>query len=217
MKNRIYVVLTILSVLISSYTNAQDKEKELIFLAGTIQPFLLQGGNFEVDFYTSKMVFNYSHGFSLNMNSGNGTAIGDLSEQELALYLPYSTGFGIGYRLNKYFDVRIESKAHKFNVYYDGTDRTSSLNQIVSYKTYTIGLGAYFRWKPFEKKENLLKGVFTSTSLRYWPKVKTTLEDDKISYFNRNTLKEETHEAANIGMANSPFIVNFALGYSILF
>ena len=215
MKNKIYLMLTLLIVLTGNKTKAQNKEKELVFLAGTIQPFLLQGGNFEIDLYTSKMVFNYSHGFSLNMNSENGTAVGDLAIQKLAVFLPYSTGFGIGYRLNKYFDVRLESKAHQFNVYYDGFDKKDIQNQLVSYKAYTLGVGTYFRWKPFENNTNFLKGVFTSTSLRFWPKVHTTLKNNKMNYYNRETLKMEEHVASNIGMANTPFIINFAIGYSI--
>ena len=56
------------SVLITGFMNlnAQENVKdskthELVLLAGTIQPFLLQGGNIEVNYLTKKMVFEYSH------------------------------------------------------------------------------------------------------------------------------------------------------------
>ena len=221
MEKALKSILSITIVLnfgINTYSQSIEQNKnELVLLAGTIQPFLLQGGNFEVDFYTSKMVFNYSHGFSLDMNSEKGTTVGEVKEQSLAIHLPYSTGFGIGYRLNKYFDVRIETKMHKFNIYYDSTDRKKSLNQITDYRTITVGLGGYFRWKPFEKNENWTKGIFTSTSLRFWPKVSSSLKNGEVNYYNRITLKNETHKTANIGIANSPIIFNFSIGYSVQF
>lgn len=217
------IILTTAMVFSISFLNAQtnseksNKTKEIVFLAGTIQPLLLNGGNFEVDFYTPKMVFNYSHGFSLEIESSAGTTIGEAKEQSVAYHLPYSTGFGVGYRLNKYFDIRFEAKLHKFEVYYDGTDREESINQITDYRTATLGAGAYFRWKPFEKQNNFLKGIFTSTSVRYWPNVWSSLDNNEYSYFNTVTNQNETLKASNIGIANTPFLFNVAFGYSITF
>lgn len=131
MKSIFFITAMLLSaVSLNAQTNSEklEKTKELVFLAGTIQPFLLQGGNFEVEFYIPKMVFNYSHGFSLELESKTGTTIGEAKEQSVAYHLPYSTGFGVGYRLNKYFDIRFEPKLHRFEGYYDGTDRKQSIN-----------------------------------------------------------------------------------------
>ncbi len=189
---------------------------EVALLAGLIQPTMLQGGNVEVDFYTRKMVFNYSHGFSLDLDSKHGTTVGDAKSQGLALHLPYSTGFGVGYRVKRYFDVRLEPKIHRFQVYYDGSDRRNAANEVADYRTVTIGLGAYFRWKPFEKKHNALKGIFTSTSIRYWQNVWSSLDGNQVTYMNRTTDQPETHQAANIGIANTPFLFNIGLGYSII-
>ncbi|MGH1337423.1 MAG: hypothetical protein ACRBFS_14970 [Aureispira sp.] len=194
-----------------------EKKYELVFLAGTIQPILLQGWNVEVDFYTPKMVFNYSHGFSLELESKTGTTVGAAKEQHLAFHLPYSTGFGIGYRLHKYFDVRFEPKLHRFEVYYDGTNRRLQENQVTNYSTVTLGVGVYFRWKPFEKQDNFLRGIFTSTSLRYWQNVYSSLEGGEVSYENKVTGENATHKTANIGMANTPFLFNIGIGYSIEF
>lgn len=201
----------------SQTTDTPEKTKELVLLAGTIQPFLLQGGNVELDFYLPKMVFNYSHGFSLDMENASGTTVGEAKRQSVAYHLPYSTGFGIGYRLNRYFDVRFEPKLHRFEAYYDGSDRKAPENRISSYTTATLGIGAYFRWKPFEKQTSFLKGIFTSTSLRYWQNVWTSLDNNKTDYANRVTGKTETLKASNIGIANTPFLFNIALGYSIVF
>lgn len=221
MKNLIKITIC-LSLLLGTQSKVfsqsnNEKKYELVFLAGAIQPFLLQGGNVEIDFYTPKMVFNYSHGFSLELESKTNTTVGDAKDQSLAFHIPYSTGFGIGYRLNKYFDIRFEPKLHKFEVYYDGTDRTVQANQITDYTTVTLGLGAYFRWKPFEKQENILRGIFTSTSIRYWQNVYSSLDGGEITYDNNVTGKTEIHETANIGIANTPFLFNIGLGYSIQF
>ena len=211
-------LVPLLFVCISLQAQSQDDKKyELAFLVGTIQPFLLDGGNVEVDFYTPKLVFNYSHGFSLDITGENNTTVGDIEDQGLAIHFPYSTGFGVGYRLYKYVDVRLESKFHRFEVYYDGTDRTVVENQVVEYTTATLGVGTYFRWKPFEKKANILKGIFTSTSIRFWPKIYSSLDDGEISYFNVVTDQQEIHETANIGIANTPLIFNISIGYSIVF
>ena len=49
--------------------------------------------------------------------------------------------------------------------------------------------------------------------MRYWPNVATSLSDDKIVYANATTGRDETHDAANIGIRNSPLIVNISIGY----
>jgi hypothetical protein len=220
MKQIIFIAATLCA---AANLNAQtdfgkpEKDREIVFLAGTIQPLLLQGGNVEVDFYTPKMVFNYSHGFSLELESKAGTTVGEVKEQSVAYHLPYSTGFGVGYRLNKYFDIRFEPKLHKFEAYYDGTAREEAVNQIVDYSTVTFGIGAYFRWKPFEKQDNFLKGIFTSTSIRYWQNVWSSLDHNEFKYFNDISMQNETLKASNIGIANTPFLFNVALGYSFQF
>ena len=42
-----------------------------------------------------------------------------MREHGLAVHLPYTTGFGIGYRLKEWVNVRIEPKWHRFEFYYD--------------------------------------------------------------------------------------------------
>lgn len=213
----IAVLLSLGNSIQSQTIDQPKKTKELVLLAGTIQPFLLQGGNVELDFYLPKTVFNYSHGFSLELESAAGTTVGEAKRQSVAYHIPYSTGFGIGYRLSKYVDVRFEPKLHRFEAYYDDSDRKAPGNKISSYTTATLGIGAYFRWKPFEKQHNFLKGIFTSTSLRYWQNVWTSLDNNRTEYKNRVTGKSETLKASNIGIANTPFLFNITLGYSVCF
>jgi hypothetical protein len=49
--------------------------------------------------------------------------------------------------------------------------------------------------------------------VRYWPNVASTLDDDEVAYMNQTTGATETHQAANIGIANTPIIVNLSVGY----
>ncbi|WP_031529639.1 hypothetical protein [Dyadobacter crusticola] len=211
-------ILFLSTLAISSYaqstTPGDEPRYEVAVLAGLLQPTMLQGGNVEVDFYTRKMVFNYSHGFSLDLDAAHGTTVGEVKRQNLAIHLPYSTGFGIGYRINRFFDIRFEPKLHDFDVYYEGSTRQSG--KVADYRTVTLGLGAYFRWKPFEKQQNVLKGIFTSTSARYWQNVWSSLDNNEIVYTNQFTKTQETHKASNIGIANTPFIFNIAVGYSFI-
>lgn len=180
-------------------------------LAGLIQPMILKGGNIEMTYFSKKISFDYSHGFLLNMSGS--TMVGDAKAQKLAYHLPYSTGFGIGYRITSFFDIRIEPKMHSWEVYYDG-ETQNKVNLIKSYKTYSLGLGAYYRYMPFRKKDGWLQGITTSTSLRWWPNIITSLKDDKFTYHNKITNNDETLKASNIGIAGSQFLFNISIGYT---
>lgn len=212
-------IITAFAIMIFHTSFAQKTEEKRPFLysnrvsvlAGLIQPMVLKGGNIEVTYFTKRMSFDYSHGFLLNMSGG--TITGDAKTQKLAYHLPYSTGFGIGYRFTSFLDVRIEPKMHSWEVYYDGETQNTT-NLIKSYKTYSLGLGAYYRYMPFKKKNNWLQGITTSTSLRWWPNIASSLTDDKFTYRNKFTNKDETLKASNIGIAGTPFLFNVSVGYT---
>lgn len=201
----------------TSFAQNSNQEKEFLYsnrfsvLAGLIQPMVLKGGNIEINYFTKRMSFDYSHGFLLNI-SGE-TMVGDAKEQKLAYHLPYSTGFGIGYRFTSFFDIRFESKMHSWEVYYDG-EVQSNATLIKAYRTYTLGLGAYYRYMPFHKKDNWLQGITTSTSVRWWPNVGSSLTDDKFTYHNKFTNKDEILKVSNIGIAGSQFLFNVSIGYT---
>ncbi len=69
-------------------------------------------------------------------------------------------------------------------------------------------------WRPFKKQENALRGLMVSPSLRYWPRVSSTLEDNQFTYTNSLTDRVETHQAMEAGIANTPLIFNISVGYS---
>ncbi len=217
LKKIVLVFATSLLFIQTSLAQETKQKKEFLYsnrisvLAGLIQPIVLKGGNIEVTYFTKRMSFDYSHGFLLNMSGG--TMVGDAKDQKLAYHLPYSTGFGIGYRFTSFFDVRVEPKIHSWEVYYDGETQNKT-NLIKSYKTYSVGLAAYYRYMPFHKKDNWLQGIATSTSLRWWPNIGSSLTDDKFTYNNKFSNKDETLKASNIGIAGSQFLFNISIGYT---
>ncbi len=182
---------------------------------GLIQPVLLGGANVEADFRMGHLVVDYSHGWNLNLDGSS--IIGEMSRQKVSLRIPYTTGFGFGYSahvdaLRSTFDIRFEPKLHRFEASFasaDGSQKTS----IVNYTTVTLGGGAYWTLVPFSHRTNLLRGLNVSTSLRFWPKVATTLSGNEVGYNNTTTGQWETHKAANIGIADTPLILNVSLGY----
>lgn len=215
MKNLIKLTVTLFSVIYSLAGEAQtsttpnDPKWSLVF--GLNQPILLRGFNFEVNYYTKKFILDYSHGVGLNLD---GEFIGDeVKRQELDFKVTHSLGFGFGYRFTKGLNLRIEPKLHIFQMYYDGEEQASG-NKITEYSTFTLGLGAYYRWLPFGKKENFLKGITVVPSVRFWPNITSTLKNNEFSYFNKRTNQTEIHKANNIGASNTPWIVNISVGYS---
>jgi hypothetical protein len=214
MKNLIIIVAFVTFSITNTFAQTNSKKehlytKKLSLLFGTLQPTALNGFNVELNYTTRRMIFDYSHGVSLDPPT-----VGDFKTQKVALHLPSSTGFGIGYRFSSFFDVRFEPKLHSWEVYNEGETQNET-TKIKDFKTFTLGIGAYYRYMPFKNSESkLLQGITTSTSIRYWKNVGTTLRNDEFSYVNKNTNKAETLKAPNIGIANSPIIFNIAIGYT---
>lgn len=174
----------------------------------------LNGFNVEGNLMWNRFIFDYSHGASLNFS--NDILTGDVQAQGLAIHIPYTMGFGVGYRFNDWLNLRLEPKWHGFELYYDG-DTQIPANLITSYRTFTLGLGAYANLRPFKHQDNFLKGFMIVPNVRWWPRVSSTLEGNQFSYSNRISKQEEVHEAMQIGMGNTPFFVNASIGYSITF
>lgn len=214
----------LLALLLSSFfyspLSAQTAEKNIFkkkldtrvnLLFGLSQPILIKGFNIEANLFYKRLVVDYSHGASLNFE-GPGV-VGAAAEQQLVFHLPYSTGFGVGYRLTDWFNIRVEPKWHQYEVYYGGEAQVSE-NLLQVYNTFSLGIGAYFNWRPFKKMNNALSGIMIAPSVRYWPRVSSSLEGDAFSYYNKITEQQEVHEALQIGAANTPWVINISVGYS---
>lgn len=211
-----YYLLSILIILsftgFSQKKTMLDNQVNIVFGVGQI---LSNGFNIEGNFAYKRLIFDYSHGFSLNI-ANSALENGNDKDQKLAIHIPWTTGFGVGYRFNDWLNLRVEPKWHKFELYQEGATQNND-NLLGEYSTFTLGLGLYANIKPFKNKDNLLKGIMIAPNFRWWPRVSSTLNNDKLTYFNTFTQQEETHEAREIGMANTPFFFNISIGYSLQF
>jgi len=204
---------TLLLFVVAALTSkifAQENEHEAAILFGLSQPIFLSGFNIEGNYFTKKMSFDYSHGISLEYQGSMIT--GAAKEQHLVAHLPYSTGFGIGYRFTSWLNLRVEPKWHRFEIYYEGEEQTL-VNRIVAYNTFTLGLGLYGKWHPFKRQDNFLKGIMVAPSVRWWPNVASTLSSDGYMYYNKITDQTEVHKTLNVGANNTPWLVNISIGY----
>ncbi len=203
------------AILLGTIAQAQHTKSELtnrVNLLFGMNQLLVDGFNVEGNVFYKRLAFDYSHGVSLDFT--NDLLNGNEEDQGLAVHLPYTTGFGIGYRLTEWFNLRVEPKWHRFELYYEG-DPQSNQNRIGAYTTFTLGLGAYVTWMPFKHNDNALKGIMIAPSVRYWPKLSSTLDGDSFDYANKITGQTETHDAMEIGLGNTPLIINVSVGYSI--
>lgn len=205
--------ILIFSILLAIHSKAQDwkTEKKVNVVFGLIQPVFAQGFNIEGNYITNRLIFDYSHGASLDLSATTVTE--DLRRQGVAVHIPYTTGFGIGYRLKEWVNIRMEPKWHRFEFYYEGENQTGS-SQIISYNTMSLGIGVYGHYQPFKNKTSFLKGIMIAPSVRFWPTITSTLEDDSFIYFNKNTSLNETIKTLDVGPGFKPFIYNISIGYS---
>lgn len=206
--------VTFLSLFVTQLVLAQQRgfdsgKVSLVF--GLNQPIVTNGFNFEVNYWTKRFVVDYSHGFGLEFT--NRLLTQESKAQHLSFNIKHSLGVGFGYRFTKQLNLRIEPKIHIWEMYYDDAFLKDQ-GKIKTYNTYTLGLGAYYRWMPFEKKENLLKGLTIAPSIRWWPNIGSSLDHDEYTYFNERTGQQETHKANNIGVNNSAFFANISIGYT---
>jgi len=214
MKNQVYfyVLIAMFPILINAQVQEWKNERELGLVFGLIQPLFASGFNIEGVYAHKRLIFNYSHGMSLDFK-------GDLlpetvRNQSLEIHMPFTTGFGVGYRFTHWLNLRVEPKWHRFNFYYENEAQTNE-NLAASHNTFSLGLGLYGLWKPFKKQDSWLKGFTVAPSLRYWPNVVSDFEPNGFTYQNRLTEQEEKLSSLQPGIGFTPFILNVSIGYLI--
>lgn len=213
MKNELKKALTVLLAFyfLPSYGQDNFTEYKANLVFGLNQP-LLSGFNVEGNFFVNRLAFDYSHGVSLNLD--NEFLDQTNKDAGLDVHIPWTTGFGIGYRVNDWLNFRAEPKWHKFELYHQGENQTTE-NLIEEYTTFTMGVGAYANLQPFKNQNNALKGIMIVPSIRWWPRVSSSLENDQTSFFSKAQDQMVNHEALEVGINNTPLIVNMSIGYSI--
>lgn len=211
----LFILAFILAIPITFKAQTREFDNNSISLVfGLNQPIVAKGFNYEINYWTKRFVIDYSHGFGLEYT--DGLVSDEAKDQKLSFNVKHSLGVGFGYRFTKSLNLRVEPKIHIWDMYYDDSFMKSG-EKIKTYTTYTLGLGLYYRWTPFEKKENFIKGLTVSPSIRWWPNVASSLDNNEYHYFNERTGKEEIHKANNIGVNNSPFFANISIGYTFDF
>jgi hypothetical protein len=212
MKTVKFLVLAF-SILYQTTSFAQDwkTDKKINVVFGLTQPLLVEGFNIEGNYIHNRFIFDYSHGASLDFSGSTATA--DLERQGVVVHMPWTTGFGVGYRLKEWLNVRVEPKWHRFEFYYEGDSQTS-INEINSYNTFSLGLGLYGHFQPFKKSTSFVKGIMIAPSIRFWPTVSSSLDGDSFAYNNKITGTNETIEVLDPGAGFTPFIFNISIGYS---
>lgn len=211
--------LSIVSILLISFLtiNAQETkvlDNQVNLLFGLTQ-VALDGFNVEANYAHKRLIFDYSHGISLNTNN-EFLEDGPDQLQGLDIHIPWTTGIGIGYRFNNWLNLRVEPKIHKFELFYNGEIQNEE-NLIADYTTFTLGLGLYGNFRPFKNKDNFLKGIMIAPNVRYWPRVSSSLDNNTLVYNNQLTDQQEAHTAREIGIGNTPFFFNVSVGYSYTF
>jgi hypothetical protein len=207
----IYLLLLIGFAQIVFAQKASSTKNEISLVFGLAQPIVANGFNFEIDYWFQKFEIAYSHGFGLEFKDDNVSE--ESRSQGVSYNIPHSLGFGFGYRITKGLNLRIEPKLHIWEVYYNDSFKVE--NEIITqYTTYTLGLGIYYRWTPFDRKDNLLKGLTISPSFRWWPNIASSLDNNEFEYLNKNTGTNEVLIVNNIGYNDRPFIFNISVGYT---
>lgn len=214
MKQYIITICLLLTITFSLQAQAPERDKfteiKANLLFGLNQP-LLGGFNIEGNLFWKRLAFDYSHGISLNMD--NSILDAENQAQGIDVHIPWTTGFGVGYRINDWLNFRLEPKWHKFELYNMGDAQTAD-NLLGSYTTFTLGVGAYANFQPFKRSENFLNGIMVAPSVRWWPRVSSSLPDNQLNFFSEGKGEQVQHEAMQVGISNSPLILNVSVGYS---
>ena len=151
----------ILALATAACASIASAQTHVDIMGGLDQPLLLGGGNIAAAVATSHWDFEYSHGWSLRIGNYGFGLNGEEKRDHLVVTVPWTTGFGAGYRFTRRFTVLLDFKAHRFEVKEPGVAHTA-------YTTFSIGPTVYY-------KIPLYRGLFIQPNVRYWPTVANTL------------------------------------------
>jgi len=171
-------------------------ERKFSVMAGLSQWLLFRGGNLALEYKTGRFAFEVSHGQGLDLNQVGGFALSSAERDAgTRLRVPWTTGFGVGYRITEHLHLLVEFKAHHYEA------RAAEGATAVSYTTFSIGPGVFY-------SVYLTKHVFLEPNLRFWPNVASTLEDGRVLLDACDGTSYQ-HHAHDFG-----FFGNVNLGYS---
>ncbi|WP_141491670.1 hypothetical protein [Longimonas halophila] len=187
-----FLIVTVISTATAQRGAASDKTEQmgasltsgsLALKAGLSQPLLLSGANIAASYKTDRWVVEYSHGMWLSYDRVGRT---DAERaQDLDLDSPWTTGFGLGYRLPWRFDLRVEFKAHRYRV-------TPPGSASFAYTTFSIGPALNYH-------QPVYNGLGFDLTVRFWPNVTTTIKDDQQAFVDSEG-NQQVHNAHDLGV-----------------
>lgn len=141
-----------------------------------------------------RLWLEYSHGMELTLNDLGGYGLSQAERtQNVHVFVPYTTGFGVGVTLVDELWLGVEFKTHRYEVNAPG-------GPVASYQTYSVG--PVLGYKAF-----IWKGLYANGYARYWPNVASTLPGDKIAL--AGSAGSVTHTAHDFGV-----FANVSIGYA---
>lgn len=161
--------------------------------AGLLQ-LALGGFNVAAEVRYRRLWLEYSHGQSLTLNNAGGVGMTATERrQDLHLYVPYTTGFGVGFTLMDELWVGVEFKTHRYEV-------NAPNGPIARYQTYSVGPVVGYKFFVY-------RGLHVNAYVRYWPNVATSLDGDKIALAGAGGTV--THDAHSFDL-----FANASIGYA---
>lgn len=141
-----------------------------------------------------RLWLEYSHGVDLHFNDLNGFGLSRAErDQSLRVFVPYTTGFGVGLTLVDELWLGVEFKTHRYRVSAPG-------GPVSSYQTYSVG--PVLGYKAF-----IWKGLYANGCARWWPNVASSLSDGKTTL--DGNAGSVTHQAHDFGV-----FANVSIGYA---
>jgi hypothetical protein len=173
-----------------------DLENKFSAMAGLAQWTLLRGGNVALEYKVGRFAFEVSHGQGLDLNEAGGLFLTSAERDAGAqVRVPWTTGFGVGYRITENLHALVEFKAHHYEV----SSRDSAAS--ASYTTFSIGPGVFYSFY-------LYKGLFLEPNIRFWPNVASTLSGNTVALRQPDGTTYD-HHAHDFGL-----FANMNLGYT---
>jgi len=155
---------------------------------------VLGGFNVAAEFRYRTLWFEYSHGIDLTLNDAGGLGLSSQEKREgVHVFVPYTTGFGVGTTVLDELWLGVEFKTHRYEV-------NAPNGPTQSYQTYSIGPVIGYKFFVY-------RGFHVNAYVRYWPNVASSLDDGKVAL--RSGARTVPHDAHDFG-----FFANVSVGYA---
>ncbi|HVZ72929.1 MAG TPA: hypothetical protein VHJ20_11185 [Polyangia bacterium] len=169
---------------------------QLSVMMGLTQWTLFRGGNVAAEYKWKRLALEVSHGQGLDLNQVGGFALTSAERDAgVKIRVPWTTGFGVGFRFTQNLHALVEFKAHHYEV--TGLDPRVE----VKYTTFSIGPGLFYTIP-------IWRGLFLQPNIRYWPNVGSTLSGNQVAIRQPDGTVYE-HRAHDFGL-----FANMNLGYA---